>query len=391
MPAPYHEDLDPTGELLLLAARGGRSPSDHAEIARLLQVVGDEALLAAARTNKVTALVADALRDALGDDIPSHWLELSQANEARVQGQLDALAAVVARLEAADIPSAAIESAGTLLGSALPTRAFGSGDLDLLVPEASWDAVLEAYAAEGFVPADRRERPTRRAELRRIRDEGGPEPTERWLEVGSAPFDRMWLPLRFEDRCPAWLSRRVPSCKRDDLWVLDPSDALVFVAYHTSLHSFVRAPGVRLHVDVDRVTRDNPLDWVHVVREARALGAPTRVFVSFAMARGLLGTPIPDTVLEALAPAAWRWRRIAALLRRNSVIADGRPKLRRLEAALLDLLIDERSPASWALGVAVPPTPWMHEHFNRAAAPDVPAWRLHARRARALATRWRPE
>ena len=43
--------------------------------------------------------------------------------------------------------------------------------------------------------------------------------------------------------------------------ILAPEDNLLQVALHTAKHSYVRAPGFRLHSDVDRVVRFQSIDW----------------------------------------------------------------------------------------------------------------------------------
>ncbi len=384
----YVEDLTGVGELLTLALRAGTDDWRRERIAHLYGEHGDAAVRQAAQDNRCEPLVADALAAALGDALPDPWRELLDTNERRVTDLKDALRTVVARLEDAGCPSALVESAGVLFGTNLPLRAFCSGDFDLLVQREHWDTVCDAFEAEGFHHADRRGRPTTRVEYQREAADG----TVQWLEVGFAPFDRMWLPLHYEDRCETWLSRRRPSKREgaDDLHVLAPADALVFVAFHTSLHSFIRAPGLRLHVDVDRLVQDHLIDWAWVMDEIDASHIRTRAYVSLAMARGLLGTPVPEDVLDALDPGPTRRKALFGLLTREGVLADGAGKLGRAQTVLLDVLLDDRGVGRWAAGAVAPDEAWMRSHFDREGTFEGPAWKLHLERARALVTRWRP-
>lgn len=383
---PYEENRDATGELLTLAVRGGHDEVDLEHLRDLYAGLSDEAVFEAARKNKVTHAVADALERSLGDQLPDPWREALAENESRVDALLDMTEGFTGGLTALGIPSAAVESAGVLLGSDLPTRAMGSGDLDLLVPQSDWERSLELAAELGLAQGDREGQvTTRRAKLSRV----GPQGQALWIEACAHPFERTWVPLRVEDRSSVWLERAVESRKRPQISVLDPHDALTFVALHTSLHSFVRSPGLRLHMDVDRVARDNALDWSRVVEEIEALGARTRCFVSLMMARGVLDTPIPDEVLEALAPTPARWHKLRELLESQGVLDRGTPKLGRVDTLRLDLLLEERGVGSWLANIALPERAWLARHFAR-ETPNLGWARLHGRRLVRLATRWRP-
>ena len=272
---PYRETHDGLGELLALAVRGGHQAADLERIQALHARRVDEEVFESASLNKVTHAVGDALSRALGTSLSALWRDTLDANEPRVESLLDLTVELSQALTASGIPSAAVESAGVLLGSDLPTRALGSGDLDLLIPQDQWSAALEVAAELGLTPGERSGQvTTRRAKL----SVAGPHGEPLWIEACAHPFERTWVPLRVHDRSAVWLDRVVSSRKRPEIGVLEPHDALAFVALHTSLHSFVRSPGLRLHMDVDRLARDNPIDWDRVVGEVEALGVRTRAF-----------------------------------------------------------------------------------------------------------------
>ena len=382
----YAEQLTPVERLVTLAIRGQRTDQEAAELARHFEQLGEPAARDAARRNHVEGMVGSGLAEALGPEVLGEgWRTLLDDNRRRVERLIDALAGVVARLEARRVRSAAFEGGGILLGSDVPLEAYGPSDIDLLVESACWSDAVAAFAAEGFVPSDRRGRPTRRTEFRRDLPSGETQ----WLEAGYAPFDRMWVPVELNHRCDAWLERRVESRKGHGLFVLHPDDSVTCVALHTSLHSYVRAPGIRLHTDVDRAVRDNDVDWDRVIAESGALGTPTRVCLSLAMAASLLGTPVPDDVIRALAPPRWRGETLSELLAAEGVFVRGRPKLPRGRTILLDALLEEEGPASWLRNVLLPDTAWLREHFDRERS-QASVLALHVRRARSLLTQWSP-
>ena len=59
------------------------------------------------------------------------------------------------------------------------------------------------------------------------------------------------------------------------------------VALHTAKHSYVRAPGFRLHVDVDRIVSTQNIDWKIFENMVCKLRVKTAVYISLAMLRNL--------------------------------------------------------------------------------------------------------
>ncbi len=383
----YRETLSQEGQFLCMAAKGAWSTEDKELLRKHYEQIGDTRTLEIATRNKMLPLMSHALLSAAPSSLSSDWSRLAQANQIRVTNLIDTLQEITETLRKEGCLSAAVEAGGVMLGTQLPQAAYCSGDIDVLVQKQHWKFVLETFERAGFVNQDRRERPTSRVEFCRKSEKFG----EQWLEVGYAPFDRMWVPLDYNDRCEQWLSRAVESNKAKGIFVLHPSDALVFAAFHTSLHSFIRAPGLRLQVDVDRLVRDCNIDWDHFVREVRESNLSNRIFVSLAMAKGLVQTPIPEEVLQELQPSAIRWRGISTLLYQNGIIETGSPKLGKLQSLLLDILISEDSLPSWIHQTLLPNEAWMRSHFDRENTHDGSVWGLHKRRLLALASRWKPQ
>ncbi len=362
------------GELLLLALRARRDAAQQSRLRELLDRRGLDPALTLARRNKVDAAASVGFAAALGDDTPASLRGALAANERRVQALVDALSEAAPDLEAAECRPTVVEAGGVLLATDLPLAAFGSGDLDVLVARDRFDAALAALARHGFHP--RKPPPPGEARAELIRE------TLR-LEVRAEPFERRWAAPPCNDRSAVWLARRVPTPRAPRLHVLRPEDALALVAMHTALHTWLRPPGLRLHLDVDRLARDLPIDWPAAQAEIQALGAATRCWASLVLARDLLGAPVPAPVLDALSPPPARARALMRALARAGLLADGRPKLPGWRALALDALADDRSPLSWAAALALPDEAWLRLRFDRPDAP-APRWRLHLRRLGAL-------
>ncbi|MCU1679114.1 MAG: hypothetical protein JWM93_3872 [Frankiales bacterium] len=88
---------------------------------------------------------------------------------------------------------------------------------------------------------------------------------------------------------------------------LEPHDELAYVGLHA-----VMSGGHRLIwlTDLDRLTRGRPIDWDEAVVRARADRVALPLAIALARAGAILGTPVPNGVVRALAPALG-WRSIA--------------------------------------------------------------------------------
>lgn len=134
-----------------------------------------------------------------------------------------------------------------------------------------------------------------------------------WVELAWRPVAGRWIRKDKEpdaDQLVADSHMAAHSCCR----VLSNEDNLLQVAIHTAKHSYVRAPGYRLHLDVDRIVSNKTIDWDKFVSKVNAVGSRTAVYFSLYFAKEILGTKIPDEVLEKLKPCAHKRKKIMKML-----------------------------------------------------------------------------
>ena len=108
--------------------------------------------------------------------------------------------------------------------------------------------------------------------------------------------------------------------------LLSPEDNLLQVALHTAKHSFVRAPGFRLHTDVDRIATVENINWEIFTKRVVQLRTKTAVYFSLAMAHELLGTHIPHNVLKTLRPNRFKEKIITIWLKKVGIFNPDEPK-----------------------------------------------------------------
>ena len=314
------------------------------ELSSLFELTDPVRLQDVARMNKVERPVAEALVRALIPGVPGDpWHDIAIRNERRVTYMEGVAARLFDGLRAASVQGAMFEAAGVLYSTDLSRAAFGSGDFDVLVEESGLEKAHNLLVDLGLVAEER----NGRTRVQRMEYRGTtPDGENFWIDVGCKPFERDRLPLRYPDPMKRWLARAIPSRKNPRIFTLKAEDLLAQVAVHTSLHSYVRPPGVRLHMDVDRMVRDNTIDWDGYLQEIHALGFARRAHYSLVASRDLLGTPVPDSLVHSGNPGMVRNWMLTRVLR---PVLFGRSyqggKLGFLSLAMLELAIAGSHPA----------------------------------------------
>jgi hypothetical protein len=331
------QSLPKEERLILLCLRGHRSDREMDELLRMFDELDHSRLLGIAQSNKVERPVAEALVRELGGEAAGvQWREIAVRNERRVAFMEEIAASLFDGLRAASVRGALFEAAGVLYSSDLPQAAFGSGDFDVLVEERGLDVAEKLLADLGLEPEDRNGRVKgQRREFKGTTPDG----EDFWIDVGSKPFERSRIPLRYPDPTERWLDRAVPSRKNRKIMVLKAEDLLAQVAVHTSLHYYVLAPGIRLFIDIDRLVRDNDVSWSNCWAETQKLHFSVRAAFSLLLAVEVLGTPasVPKHILFLTDPvrrSLFRWA-----ISRHGLFVTSRAHLQLFERALLTALM----------------------------------------------------
>lgn len=294
-------------QLLLTACAVG--PSGN--FVPLYRRVGEDRAWTAACAHELEGHIAHKLSDALGDDqVPERWRVAHQRTSARLGAYMKLLDDTAAALSAQGIPVIALKNAGIARGIFRCLGCSPMGDLDLLVRREDFQRAHQVLVGEGFT-CDSRDRhgPEDPAagglEYERLLDGSGPA----WVELQWRPIAGRWIQPSQEPDTAELFARSIPipgSCVR----LLSPEDNLLQVCLHTAKHSYIRAPGLRLHTDVERIVRGTVIDWNLFLSRVTRLKVRTAVFFSLWLPSVLIGTPVPAEILHNLKPAAWKRRAI---------------------------------------------------------------------------------
>ena len=128
-----------------------------------------------------------------------------------------------------------------------------------------------------------------------------PEGEKMWFELAWRPVAGRWIRLDKEPDTDELMQRAV-KVSGSDVYVLSPEDNLLQVCVHTAKHSYVRAPGLRLHTDVDRIVSHNDIDWELFLKKVEETHVKTSTYLSLYIPSVLFGTAIPASVLNSLRP-----------------------------------------------------------------------------------------
>ena len=308
---------------------------DCKTISDLYSIVGDKDLFSACKHNKIESIAAHSLSLCLDDvDLPEHWVEsYTKANNliSSYMAELDHVAALFARHQ---IPLVALKNSGITRGLYSHYGACPMGDMDVLINKAQYSIAEALLIDNGYVFGDRNT--MERAFYKEL-----PSGEPLWFELLVRSVDGRWIRPDQEPSTNEIMARSV-EIEKTSVRILSPEDNLLQVALHTAKHSFVRAPGFRLHTDVDRIVRSTEIDWQIFVGRVKKLQVKTAVFFSLALAHDLLSTPIPQKVLNDIRPNQWKVRSMTYWLQKVGLFDPDGKKWGRVGYVLfVSLLYDD--------------------------------------------------
>jgi hypothetical protein len=358
----YAERWSPARRLLCLCVKAERSAPECESVRQLHGELGNDAATVVAARNQCEPIVAHGLADAGIHEQP--WDEWHENWCRRIRRMMALLDEIAGRATKVSIPVVVLKN-GAIARALHPCPGcVPMGDLDLLVRRSDFGRMDATLRALGFSVVSGGTRPKSvEAGLRK----GGLDYALR-IDGETYAIDLQWRPvsgrwLRADQEPTAdELIDRSTAVAGSDVRVLATTDNLVQIALHTAKHSYVRAPGFRLHLDVERVVHWTAIDWSAVVEEARRLRVPTAVFLSLSIPRGLFNAAIPDWVLHALDPGPARRSMLYRWLQRVSVFDPDRPKFGRLGQLVFHLALAEGAAGLWK--TLFPPSEEMRERFN---------------------------
>ncbi|MEM2001564.1 MAG: nucleotidyltransferase family protein [Candidatus Methanomethylicaceae archaeon] len=376
----FCDSLSPA-QRLLCEAIGGAPENRIAAARRLLQEVGDQTAFDLAQANGVAPIVAHALIDALGlNSVSNHWRQAHEANYRRVSSYLDELDHIAAWLAEENIQVVALKNGGIARGIYRCPGCCPMGDLDVLIEKSHFRRSHRILLDKGYRFEFRS--PLEKPDLEFAERNGSaeyrkvlPNGETLWLELQWRPVAGRWIRPDQEPLAEELIARSMP-IPSTAVRLLAPEDNLIQVALHTAKHSYVRSPGFRLHLDIDRIVRYQTVNWHLFLSCVLALQVKTPVYFSLAIPKALFNTPIPDEVLGRLRPPPWKERLIMRWLERVGLFNPDERKFSNAGFIVFSALLYDDLRGFWR--AIFPPAKWMHQRYGFRSKLFLPFY--HARR-----------
>lgn len=128
-----------------------------------------------------------------------------------------------------------------------------------------------------------------------------PDGEKMWFELAWRAVAGRWIRPDLEPDTDLFIENS-HCAAGTDVHVLSPEDNLLQVCIHTAKHSYVRAPGLRLHMDVDRIVTHTNIDWKKFIEKVNETHVRTSTYLSLYIPTVILGTDVPKWVLDTLRP-----------------------------------------------------------------------------------------
>lgn len=320
-----------------------------------------------AKQNRSEPTVAHGLLETIGEEqLPVQWKEAHKKSLDLISSYMLELDRVADLLSTFGLPMVALKNAGIARGIYSCVGCCPMGDLDVLVKPGDFHQAHEILTENGF------EMDTRcsleEAELGHAEQSGGAEYTKLlsngetlWFELQWRPVAGRWIRPDQEPSAEELMARSI-EIPGTTVRLLAPEDNLIQVALHTAKHTYVRAPGFRLHTDVDRIVKFQKIDWEIFIDKVIRFQVKTAVYFSLIIPKELFGTPVPDEVLRELSPASWKNRLISSWLERIGLFNPDERKFGKIGYIIFNCLLYD-SLLGLLKGI-LPSRKWLKEHYK---------------------------
>ncbi len=180
-----------------------------------------------------------------------------------------------------------------------------------------------------------------------------------WFELAWRAVAGRWIRPDLEPDTDGFIERShiVGDTK---VRVLSPEDNLLQVCIHTAKHSYVRAPGLRLHMDVDRIVAHTHIDWELFLKKVKAAHVCTSTYLSLYIPSVILHTQIPQWVLDELRPK--NIKRIIKLLSEAGLTHPHVKKFSKIKFFLFQTALYDKKED--LVRVIYPSTVWMQRRYG---------------------------
>ena len=339
----YFEDLKPVEKLFILVLSSSNH-KDFNKIRGLYYQVGENDTRKFAESEKCESFFYSTLIKAIGKSkVPEHWLKSKEKMERKIKLYMAELDKIGEILSSHNIELLALKNTGIARGIYPKLAESPMGDIDVLISPNHFKNAHDIMLSEGYKLDDRS--PFKVEDFDSAYKHGGTEYTC-YLNDGT----KLWIELQWRsvsgrrislDQEPSFndLIRKSIPINNSKVRLLSPEDNLVQVCLHTAKHSFVRAPGFRLHTDVERIVRSYDIDWDLFLEKVSKMRIKTPVYISLFIPFKLFELNIPDFVLSKLNYFPLKSHLIMMWLKKVGIFGPDKKKWSKLGYIIFNILL----------------------------------------------------
>lgn len=173
-----------------------------------------------------------------------------------------------------------------------------------------------------------------------------PDGEKMWFELAWRAVAGRWIRRDLEPDTVA-LIRDCYYAPNTKVGILSPEDNLLQVSIHTAKHSYVRAPGLRLHLDVERIVAYKEINWKLFLEKVEAAHVKTSTYYSLYLAKILFDTPVPQAVLDVLFPGKGKDQWILKLIDKAGLLHPKSPKFGKLQFLMFQTSLYDSFADAW--------------------------------------------
>ena len=322
-------------QVQLMLALSKETPGDREALKAQLAGEDMEAFFRLCLEHELDGVVASKILQWELAKLPDYWLEAYEKEQNHL-GFLKEKAIETCRIMAENgITMVVLKNGGIMQDMVEDPAACPMEDIDSLVKKQDFKKAHQILVDNGFAFRFRSE--YEKEDLEAAFRDGSteyrietPAGGEMWFELAWRAVAGRWIRRDLEPDGDALIENAyfAPGTK---VGILSPEDNLLQVSVHTAKHSYVRAPGLRLHLDVERIVTHKHIDWAVFLEKVEAAHVKTSTYYSLYLAKMLFNTPIPQEVLERLYPGKGKDKRILKLISKAGLLHPKKRKFSKLE------------------------------------------------------------
>ena len=349
----------------LLCSAIASTPKDNTF--ELYEQIDDHIIFEAAKKNLVDSIIGYRLIEKYGkDNIPLHWVNSYKSTNEKIASYLEELDRIADIFSKDGIPLIALKNSGIAKAIYPYPGLVPMGDVDTLVRRSDFIHAHEILIKNGYEIAS--------PNKYHIADEkigyrtGGseyktilPNGQQLWFELQWRPVEGRFLRPDQEPDGDRLVDRSI-STDGSKLRILSPEDNLLQVCLHTAKHSYVRAPGFRLNLDVDRIVNGQKIDWSLFLKNVIFHKVKVPVYFSLLIPKVLFNTPISEAVLKEIMPAPLRRHILSRWIQRIGLFNPHEKKFGKMGFIFWNAMLYD---SVGGLKRAVfPDAKWMQDKYN---------------------------